>query len=119
MSSWTRAQFRFSEIILVYPSNHPYNPAVPCPEEGRYHGRRETLARDAVDAAVPSCALAHGRAAQSRTAKSCGPDARMLASSPWEANGSRGRWCQEAPIHQGERDIGRKTIAQGRPDCFR
>ena len=54
-----------------------------------------------------------------RTAKSCGPDARMLASSSWEANAFRGRWCQEAPIHQGEHDIGRKTIAQGRPDCFR
>jgi hypothetical protein len=63
--------------------------------------------------------FARGRAARSRTAKSCGPDARMLASSSWEANASWGRWCQKAPIHQGEHDIGRKTIAQGRPDCFR
>jgi hypothetical protein len=60
-----------------------------------------------------------GEDGRSRTAKSCGPDARMLASSLWEANASRGRWCQEAPIHQGEHDIGRKTIAQGRPECFR
>jgi hypothetical protein len=43
----------------------------------------------------------------------------LLASSSWEANASRGRWCQEAPIHQGERDISRKAIAQGRPECFR
>src|SRR5580698_10803920 len=43
----------------------------------------------------------------------------LLASSPWEANASRGRWWQEAPIHQGEHDIGRKAIAQGRPECFR
>ena len=34
-------------------------------------------------------------------------------------NASRGRWWQEAPIHQGERDINRKAIAQGRPECFR
>src|SRR6185437_8564464 len=27
-----------------------------------------------------------------RTAKSCGPDAPVLASSPWEANASRGQW---------------------------
>src|SRR6185437_13629510 len=27
-----------------------------------------------------------------RTAKSCGPDAPVLASSPWEANASQGRW---------------------------
>ena len=43
----------------------------------------------------------------------------MLASSPWEANASRGRWWQEAPIHQGEHDINRRATAQGRPECFR
>jgi hypothetical protein len=43
----------------------------------------------------------------------------LLASSPWEANAFRGRWWQEAPIHQGEHDIGRRAIAQGRPECFR
>ena len=43
----------------------------------------------------------------------------MLASSPREASASRGRWWQEAPIHQGEHDICRRAIAQGRPDCLR
>jgi hypothetical protein len=43
----------------------------------------------------------------------------LLASSPREVNASRGRWWQEAPIHQGEHDISRKAIAQGRPECFR
>jgi hypothetical protein len=56
-----------------------------------------------------------GRVRRSRVVLTPG----LLASSPWEANASRGRWCQEAPIHQGEHDIGRKTIAQGRPECFR
>jgi hypothetical protein len=51
------ALFRLSEILLTPPQITRIIPAVPCPEEGRYHGRRETLARDAVDAAVPSCAL--------------------------------------------------------------
>jgi hypothetical protein len=35
----------------------------------------------------------------------------LLASSSREANASRGRWWQEAPIHQGEHDISRKAIA--------
>jgi hypothetical protein len=35
-------------------------------------------------------------AALKRTAKSCGPDAAALASSPGEANASRGRWWQES-----------------------
>jgi hypothetical protein len=57
----------------------------------------------------------HDRVRRSRVVLTPG----LLASSPWEANASRGRWWQEAPIHQGEHDIGRKAIAQGRPECFR
>ena len=61
------------------------------------------------------CSLTNERVM--RTAKSCGPDAPMLASSLAEANASRGRRWQEGPVHRGEHDISRKTIAQGRPEC--
>jgi hypothetical protein len=46
--------------------------------------------RDAVDATVSSRAFARGRTTLKRTAKSCGPDAPLLASSSWEANASQG-----------------------------
>ena len=70
--------------------------------------------RDAVDAGGTVDELCR-RVRRSRVVLTPG----WLASSPWEANASRGRWWQEAPIHQGERDISRKAIAQGRPECFR
>jgi hypothetical protein len=51
-----------------------------------------------------------------RTAKSCGPDVPRLASSL--------RSYPRATVstksgRRGEHEISRKTIAQGRPDCFR
>jgi hypothetical protein len=52
----------------------------------------------------------------SRTAKPCGPDAPMLASSL--ARFSRGDGGKKAG-HQGEPGISRKAIAQGMPDCLR
>ena len=54
-----------------------------------------------------------------RTAKSCGPDAAMLALSSWEANAFWERRWQESSAHRGEHDISRNTIAQGRPDALR
>jgi len=53
-----------------------------------------------------------------RTAKSCGPDAPTLASSSREAS-FLGATVARKPGHRGEREISRKTIAQGRPDCLR
>src|SRR2546430_16866826 len=51
-----------------------------------------------------------------RTAKDCGPDAAMLASSL----GSNPQvTVANKPAHRGERDISRKTIAQGMSECFR
>ncbi|SIO32953.1 hypothetical protein SAMN05443247_04026 [Bradyrhizobium erythrophlei] len=66
---------------------------------------------DAVDA---MCAQRRTRAW--RTAKSCGPDAPMLASSlriQSQATVAR------KPGRRGEHEVSRKTIAQGRPDCLR
>jgi len=53
-----------------------------------------------------------GRMMLKRTAKSCGSDAPMLASSL--AN-FRGTTVSNKPGHRGEREVSRKTIAQGRP----
>ena len=50
-----------------------------------------------------------------RTAKSCGPDAPMLASSSREAFASRGRWWQESPVTGESTKETVKTIAQGKP----
>jgi len=62
-------------------------------------------------------ATCHKTSDAARTAKSCGPDAPTLAFK------SRRSVCAamvaRKPGHQGEHDISRKTIAQGRPDCLR
>jgi len=55
------------------------------------------------------------RRRRKRTAKSCGPDAAVLASSSREARLSRATVAKE-PL-TGERGISRKTIARGRPDA--
>ena len=53
-----------------------------------------------------------------RTAKSCGPDAAVLALSPREAKLLGGDGGKKA-VHRGELEVSRKAIAQGRPECFR
>ena len=68
---------------------------------------------DAVDAK-----LRGRRARMKRTAKSCGPDAAVLASSSCEASFLRGDGGKRA-VHRGEREVSRKATAQGRPECFR
>src|SRR5438552_15175843 len=54
--------------------------------------------------------------ARKRTAKSCGPGAAMLALSLWS---NPQVTVANKPAHRGERDISRKTIAQGMSECFR
>src|SRR5438552_6346364 len=54
--------------------------------------------------------------ARKRTAKSCGPGAAMLALSLWSNSQVT---VAKKPAHRGERDISRKTIAQGMSECFR
>ena len=52
-----------------------------------------------------------------RTAKSCGPDAPTLASSPWEAS-FLGMTAARKPGRRGEHEVSRKTTVQGKPECF-
>src|SRR6476620_8874405 len=52
-----------------------------------------------------------------RTAKSCGPRAPTLALS--FAESFREATVARKPGHRGEREGNRKTIAQGKPGCFR
>ena len=57
------------------------------------------------------------RARMKRTAKSCGPDAAVLASNTQkQASAYDGG---KRAVHRGEREVSRKAIAQGRPECFR
>jgi hypothetical protein len=68
-------------------------------------------ARDAVDAEA-----LNDEQRRSRTAKSCGPDAPVLASSLWIR--SRATVARK-PVTGESRKETVKTIAQGRPDCLR
>jgi hypothetical protein len=97
---------------LLSPPNHWHLSAHPVPIRGAYASSR-TLVRDAVDA----LATLDERRVR-RTAKSCGPDAPTLASSSREAS-FLGATVARKPGHRGEREISRKTIAQGMPDCLR
>jgi hypothetical protein len=69
--------------------------------------------RDAVDAIAPSRAFARGRTARSRTAKSCGPDAPLLAFK--SRRSVRAMMVTTKPGRQGEHEGNRKTIVQGMP----
>ena len=68
---------------------------------------------DAVDAK-----RAQGRRRVKRTAKSCGPDAAVLASSSLRSKLLRSDGGKRA-VHRGEHEVSRKATAQGRPECFR
>jgi hypothetical protein len=89
--------------------------AIPHPKRGAYRDRHGRWARDAMDEG------SRGRRARDlRTAKSCGPDAPMLASS-WRRL-LRQSWpvtVTTRPVHRGEHEINRNTIVQGMPDRFR
>ena len=60
-----------------------------------------------------------------RTAKSCGPDAAVLASSlrmRIDPNGSNAAFADDGgkkAVHRGEHEVSRRTIAQGRPHVLR
>ena len=56
--------------------------------------------------------------AHERTAKSCGPDAAVLASSCVGSSFCSGDGGKRA-VHRGEHEVSRKATAQGRPECFR
>ena len=56
------------------------------------------------------------RRRRTRTAKSCGPDAAVLASSCARARASRSDGGKRA-VHRGEHEASRKATAQGMPEC--
>ena len=87
----------------------------PVPSEGRFANVTD-VRRDAVDAV----AALDGRG-KSRTAKSCGPDTPTLVSSFAEAipQATVARKPGHRTGHRGEHEVTVKTIAQGRPGCFR
>ena len=84
------------------------------PSRARKRGVSTVTKRWARGAMGATC---HKTSDAARTAKSCGPDAPTLAFK------SRRSVCAamvaRKPGHQGEHDISRKAIAQGRPDCLR
>jgi len=67
--------------------------------------------RDAVGAAASGEQQRAGRMTLTRTAKSCGSDAPMPASSLREAAQAT---VSKKPGHRGEHEVSRKTIAQGK-----
>ena len=71
--------------------------------------------RDAVDAGCVRRVLRQTKRCP-RTAKSCGPDAAMLASSLWS---DLQVTVTTSPLHRGEHEVSRKAIAQGMSECFR
>src|SRR6476661_8659132 len=90
-------------------------PSLSRPTEGRF-AIVINAGRDAVDAAASGERKRAGRMMLMRTAKSCRSDAPMLASSLREEAQAT---VSNKPGHRGEHEVSRKTIAQGRPGCFR
>ena len=88
---------------------------VPCPTRGALRTSRNA-GRDAVDAAASGEQERAGRMMLTRTAKSCGSDAPMLASSLREEAQAT---VSNKPGHRGEHEVSRKTIARGMPGDFR
>ena len=98
-------------IPLYISENQNYKQrAVSRPPEGRIAIVTTRWARDAMDAAFQR------RMVLLRTAKSCGPDAAMLASSLWS---DLQVTVTTSPLHRGEHEVSRKAIAQGMSECFR
>ena len=63
--------------------------------------------------------MSRRRPRQKRTAKTCGPDAPLLASSCARLKRPGAAMVAKKPVHQGEHAISRKAIAQGRPGVHR
>src|SRR6478736_3650589 len=109
----------------VKPRNQKYFPSPPTqirciskpsrPDRGALRTSRNA-GRDAVDAAASGEQQRAGRMMPKRTAKSCGSDAPMPASSLREDAQAT---VSNKPGHRGEREVSRKTIARGMPGLFR
>ena len=87
--------------------NHCYKRAVSCPLRGAYHGRHETLARDAMDAGgIEDERYRCGR--QSRVVLAPDAGVKFAGSSPQATVANK-------PDHRGERGISRKPLCRGCP----
>src|SRR5438477_716800 len=95
-------------------AEHPKS--APCFRLSRAHKRDVSRSSRTLGAGCDGRVGDARRAALMRTAKLCGPDAPMLASS-LRVNNPQATVAKE-PGHRGERRISRRTVAQGRPDCF-
>src|SRR5947207_2374901 len=93
-------------------ANHWHWSAHPGPSKGTHHDRRDTLGRDAMDAAASGSSTA-GRERLQRTAKSCGPGAATVASIRSARAGSA--TVTKSAAHRGEHEANRKTIVRGKP----
>src|SRR5258705_10155233 len=101
-------------FVFASPKSDAY-PSLSRPTEGRF-ANVTNAGRDAVDAAASGERMRAGRMMLMRTAKSCGSDAPMLASSLREEVQMT---VSNKPGHRGEREVSRKTIARGMPGLLR
>src|SRR3984885_13176528 len=106
----------FAKIFFfVFDPNHLLIKAIPCPMRGAFRDRHE---RWAAGSGGRGCAFDERRV--TRTAKSCGPDAPMAGVKfAMMFCITRATVTSKLWSHRGEHEISCKTIAQGRPDCFR
>src|SRR5258705_6090441 len=101
-------------FVFASPKSDAY-PSLSRPTEGRF-ANVTNAGRDAVDAAASGERMRAGRMMLMRTAKSCGSDAPMLASSLREEVQMT---VSNKPGHRGEREVSRKTIVRGMPGLLR
>jgi hypothetical protein len=104
----------FQKLSLTLDPNHLLIPCHPVPREGAL-----AIVTD-VGAGSGGRGCAFDERRVKRTAKSCGPDAPMAGVKFLGSSRFLGMTVtSKLWSHRGEHGISCKTIAQGRPDCFR
>ena len=92
---------------FAFDPKHLYERVVSCPHRGAYHGRHETLARDAVDAGgIEDERYRCGR--QSRVVLAPDAGVKFAGKNPQATVANK-------PDHRGERGISRKPLCRGCP----
>ena len=112
------AIFRFTENNLTPPQITCIMPPS-CPARGASRESSRTLGQDAVDAMMSRAPLARDERHSSRTAKSCGPDARNAGVKSSRGQRLSGAMVSKGSDSPGRARISRRAIAQGRPECSR
>jgi len=110
-------------FLFIRTPNQRYDLPRPAPTEGRFAVVTKRGVRDAMDAAISggssviSERVMRGRRAKERRVRRSRV---VLAPRPWRQVGrevSRRRRWQTTPLHRGEREVDRKTVARGKPVC--